>query len=131
MDLYYVFMHSIFKLDDLLLLPEGLIVSPVWVRWGWWWRFSPGSLAFSFLLKRRPRELVLPLILLVIAAVPPIAAFTAPKQFLKAADSRGLNIVPWSDRWTSASVGRATSLMLFAAAKHKAMAELVAVADDR
>ncbi|EKD36663.1 MAG: sulfatase, partial [uncultured bacterium] len=124
MDLYYVYMHSIFKLDDLLLLPEGLTVSPIWVRGGVWLALFAWSAGFLILLRRRPRELVLPLLLLVIAVVPPITAFTAPKQFLKAAESQGLNVIPWSDRWTSASVGRATSLLLFAATKHKAMAEL-------
>ncbi len=132
MDMYYMFMHSIFKLDDLLLLPEGLIVSPAWVQVGVVAGLAGWALAFLFLLRRRPRELVVPLILLVIAAVPPVAAFTASIQFLKAADSRGVNIVPWSDRWTVALMGRATSLMLFAAAKHKAMNELalLPVIDD-
>ncbi len=124
MDLYYVFMHSILKLDDLLLLPEGLTVSPIWVRMGvvagvFFW-----ITAFAVSLRRRPRELILPLALLLVAAIPPIAAYMAPKQFLQLAGSRGLNIVPWSDRWTSASVGRAISLLLFAANKHRAMAEL-------
>jgi phosphoglycerol transferase MdoB-like AlkP superfamily enzyme len=132
MDMYYVFMHSIFKLDDLLLLPEGLIVSPVWVQVGVAAGLAGWALAFLCLLRRRPRELVVPLILLVVAAVPPVAAFTASIQFLKAADSRGVSIVPWSDRWTVALMGRATSLMLFAAAKHKAMNELalLPVIDD-
>ena len=62
---------------------------------------------------------------------PPIVAFTAPTQFLKMADSRGVNIVPWSDRWTVALMGRATSLMLFAAAKHKAIGRIGPAADDR
>lgn len=132
MDMYYVFMHSIFKLDDLLLLPEGLIVSPVWVQVGVVAGLAGWALAFLFLLRRRPQELVVPMILLVLAAVPPVAAFTASIQFLKAADSRGVNIVPWSDRWTVALMGRATSLMLFAAAKHKAINELtlLPVVDD-
>lgn len=132
MDMYYLFMHSIFKLDDLLLLPEGLMVSPVWVQVGVAAGLAGWALAFLFLLRRRPRELVVPLILLVVAVVPPVAAFTASIQFLKAADSRGVSIVPWSDRWTVALMGRATSLMLFAAAKHKAMNELalLPVVDD-
>jgi phosphoglycerol transferase MdoB-like AlkP superfamily enzyme len=132
MDMYYLFMHSIFKLDDLLLLPEGLMVSPVWVQGGVAAGLAGWALAFLFLLRRRPRELVVPLILLVVAAVPPVAAFTASIQFLKAADSRGVSIVPWSDRWTVALMGRATSLLLFAAAKHKAMNELalLPVIDD-
>ena len=33
-DLHYVLMHSVFKLDELLLLPEGLNVSPAWLRVG-------------------------------------------------------------------------------------------------
>ncbi len=132
MDMYYMFMHSIFKLDDLLLLPEGLIVSPAWVQVGVAVGLAGWALAFLSLLRRRPRELAVPLILLVVAAVPPVAAFTASIQFLKAADSRGVNIVPWSDRWTVALMGRATSLMLFVAAKHKAMNELalLPVVDD-
>ena len=125
MDLYYVFMHSIFKLDDLLLLPEGLTVSPIWARIGVVVAIFIWIAAFIVSLKRRPRELVLPLVLLLIAAIPPLAAYTAPKYFLEVAGSRGLNVIPWSDRWTSASVGRATSLLLFAATKHKAMAELL------
>ncbi len=36
MELYYMFLHSIVKLDDLLLLPEGLIVSPLWIQVGFW-----------------------------------------------------------------------------------------------
>ena len=128
MDLYYLFMHSVFKLDDLLLLPEGLTVSPIWARIGVVVAVFLWVGAFIVSLKRRPRELVLPLVLLLIAAIPPLAAYTAPKYFLEAAGSRGLNVIPWSDRWTSASVGRATSLLLFAATKHKAMAELLLLA---
>lgn len=124
MDLYYVFMHAIFKLDDLLLLPEGLTVSPVWAQIGVVAAVFLWIAAFLLSLRRRPRELVVPLVLLAIAATPPIAAYTAPKHFLEIAGSRGLNVIPWSDRWTSACVGRATSLLLFAATKHKAIAEL-------
>ncbi len=125
MDLYYTFMSSIAKLDDLLLLPEGLIVSPTWVQVGVWVALGTWSLTFLVLLRRRPRDLLLPLVLIALAATPPIIAFTAPTQFLKMANSRGVNIVPWSDRWTVALMGRATSLMLFAAAKNKAIGELV------
>jgi phosphoglycerol transferase MdoB-like AlkP superfamily enzyme len=125
MDLYYTFMSSIAKLDDLLLLPEGLIVSPTWVQVGVWVGLGTWALAFLVLFKRHPRDLVLPLVLVVVAATPPIISFTAPTQFLKMADNRGVNIVPWSDRWTVALMGRATSLMLFAAAKNKAMGELI------
>jgi len=124
MDLYYTFMHSIAKLDDLLLLPEGLIVSPTWVQVAVWVALGTWVLAFLVLLKRRLRDLLLPLLLFIAAAVPPITAFIAPAQFLAIADSRGVNIVPWSDRWTVALMGRVTSLMLFAAAKHKATGEL-------
>lgn len=124
MDLYYTFMHSIAKLDDLLLLPEGLIVSPTWVQIGVWVTLGVWVTAFIFLFKRRPLALVLPLVLLACAAAPPIIAFTAPTRFLSMADSRGVNIVPWSDRWTVALMGRATSLMLFAATKEKATGEL-------
>ena len=125
MDLYYTFMSSIAKLDDLLLLPEGLIVSPTWVQVGVWVALGTWALTFLMLFKRRPRDLLLPLMLVAMAAAPPVLSFTAPTQFLKMADSRGVNIVPWSDRWTVALMGRATSLMLFAAAKNKAMGELV------
>lgn len=124
MDLYYTFMSSIAKLDDLLLLPEGLIVSPAWVQIGVWAAFLSWVLTFLLLLRRRPVELVIPFVLVALATAPLIMAFTAPAQFLKMADSRGVNIVPWSDRWTVALMGRATSLMLFAAAKHKATGEL-------
>lgn len=124
MDLYYVFMHRVFKLDDLLLLPEGLTVMPLWVRVAVVAGIFFWIMVLLFSLKRRPRELALPLLLLSFAAAPPIAAFTVPSQFLQLAGSQGYNVVPWSDRWTSASVGRATSLLLFAATKHKAMAEL-------
>lgn len=124
MDLYYVFMHSIFKLDDLLLLPEGLTVSPLWAQLGVVAGVVLWLGAFLHALRRRPRELVVPLVLLAVAALPAVAAYTVPKRFLEIAGSQGLNVIPWSDRWTSASVGRATSLLLFAATKHKAMAEL-------
>ena len=124
MDLYYTFMHSIAKLDDLLLLPEGLIVSPTWVQVAVWVALGTWVLALLVLLKRRLQDLLLPLLLFIAAAVPPITAFIAPAQFLAIADSRGVNIVPWSDRWTVALMGRVTSLMLFAAAKHKATGEL-------
>jgi phosphoglycerol transferase MdoB-like AlkP superfamily enzyme len=124
MDLYYTFMSSIAKLDDLLLLPEGLIVSPPWVQVAVWSGLATWVLAFLFLLKRRLHQLCLPLVLVVLAAVPPILAFAYPTQFLKMADSRGLNVIPWSDRWTVALMGRATSIMLFAAAKQKAIDEL-------
>ena len=132
MDLYYVFMHSIFKLDDLLILPEGLTVSPWWVRLGVWGVILTWVVSFLLLIKRRPQQLIVPFVLLAIAVAPPIAAFTKPTQFLAAAATQGLNIIPWSDRWTAASVGRATSLLLFAATKHKAMAELalLPVVDD-
>jgi phosphoglycerol transferase MdoB-like AlkP superfamily enzyme len=90
----------------------------VWAVLGIW------VLTFLVLFKRRPRDLVLPLVLVILAATPPIIVFTAPAQFLKMANSHGVNIVPWSDRWTVALMGRATSLMLFAAAKNKGISEL-------
>jgi phosphoglycerol transferase MdoB-like AlkP superfamily enzyme len=124
MDLYYMFLHNIVKLDDLLLLPEGLIVSPLWVQVGFWLGLGSWGLAFLLLLKRRPRQLLLPVLLVLLTLLPPLAAFKAPTAFLKEADSRGVNIVPWSDRWTVILMGRATSVLLFAAAKEKAMAEL-------
>lgn len=124
MDLYYIFMHSIFKLDDLLLLPEGLAVAPVWVRLGVWGGIFFWAATFLLLLKRHPRDLPLPLLMLVIAAVPPIAVYTTPAQFLKEAESQYIAIVPWSDHWTAKTAGRATSLLLFAATKQKTMTEL-------
>lgn len=124
MDLYYMFMHNIVKFDDLLLLPEGLIVAPLWVQAGFWLGLVSWGLAFLLLLKRRPRQLLLPVLLLLVALYLPLAAIKAPTAFLKEADNRGVNIVPWSDRWTVILMGRATSVMLFAAAKHKAIGEL-------
>lgn len=124
MDLYYTFMSSIAKLDDLLLLPEGLIVSPTWVQVAVWVVVGTWLAALIILFKRNLKSLIPPFFLIILAAAAPILAFTAPSLFLKIADSRGINIVPWSDRWTVALMGRATSLMLFAAAKHKATGEL-------
>lgn len=124
MELYYMFLHNIVKLDDLLLLPEGLIVSPLWVQVGFWLALGSWGLTFLLLLKRKPRQLMLPALLMLLALLPPLVAIKFPTTFLKEADSRGVNIVPWSDRWTVILMGRATSVMLFAAAKHKAMVEL-------
>ena len=125
MDLYHVFMNSIFKLDDLFLLPEGLTVCPAWIRVGVFAIVCAWLLVFIFFLKRRPRQFIIPLLLLILAAGPPLAAYNAPKQFLRTAEMLGLSVIPWSDRWTSAIMGRANSLLLFAAAKHKALDELV------
>jgi len=124
MDLYYIFMHSILKLDDLLLLPEGLAVSPVWVRLGVSLGLFVWAATFLLLLKRHPRDLTLPLLLLIIAAVPPVAVFTRPAQFLESAEGQYISVVPWSDYWTAKTAGRATSLLLFAATKQKTKAEL-------
>jgi phosphoglycerol transferase MdoB-like AlkP superfamily enzyme len=123
-DLQYLFMHSIFKLDELLLLPEGLNVSPAWVRVGAWVALGVWSTVFIRNLKHRPRELAVPVLLLALAAVPPVAAFTMPKQFLKAAHTSGFGIIQWSDRFTSAVMGRTTALFLFAATKRKALDDL-------
>lgn len=125
MDLYYIFMHSIFKLGDLLLLPEGLAVSPGWVRFGVCGGIFAWVATFLFLLKRHPRDLLLPLLLLALAAVPPVLVFNTPAQFLKAAEEQYIAVVPWSDYWTAKTAGRATSLFLFAATKQKNKAELV------
>lgn len=123
-DLHYVYMHSVFKLDELLLLPEGLNVSPVWARVGAWLAFGAWSLVFFKNLKHRPRDLAVPLVLLALAAVPPVTAYTLPKQFLQAAHTSGFDIIPWSDRFTSAVMGRTTALFLFAATKSKALDDL-------
>ena len=123
-DLRYVYMHSVFKLDELLLLPEGLNVSPVWARVGAWLVFIVWSLVFIKILKRRLRELAVPLLLVALAAVPPVTAYTLPKLFLQAAHESGFGIIPWSDRYTSAVMGRTTSLLLFAATKSKALEDL-------
>ena len=90
MDLHYVLLHSVFKLDDLLLIPEALAVAPAWVLLvvsivavGW-------LTVFAYQLKRRGRELAAPLALLAVAAAPPAAAYLAPARFLDAAELRGL-----------------------------------------
>ncbi len=123
-DLRFVLMHSVFKLDELLLLPEGLNVSPLWLKIVAW----AGSIIWVALfirnLKRRLRDFGVPLILLALAVAPPIAAYTIPGQFLKLAGSSGLTIIPWSDRLTSAVMGRTTALFLFAATKRKALEDL-------
>ena len=124
MELYYTFLSSIVKVDDLLLLPEGLIVSPWWIQAGFWLGIGGWFLALLWLFKRSPRQLLLPALILASALLPPLAAVTVPSTFLRLADARGVNIVPWSDRWTVILMGRATSAMLFAAAKEKAMEEL-------
>ena len=123
-DLHYVLMHSIFKLDELLLLPEGLNVSPAWLRVGAYVASIVWSIFFIKNFKRHPRDLVMPLLLLALASVPPVMAYTLPKQFLKAADASGFKIVHWSDRFTSAVIGRTTALFLFAATKNKALDDL-------
>lgn len=125
MDLYYVFMSSIAKVDDLQLLPEGLTVSPVWAQLGVCIGILTWVVAFLVLFKRRLRDLLVPFGIVCLAAILPIMALMAPARFLQMASDRGVNIVPWSDRWTVALMGRATSLMLFAASKNKAMGELV------
>jgi len=131
-DLRFVLMHSVFKLDELLLLPEGLNVSPIWLRLGAWVALGVWLTVFIRNLKRHPRELAVPLLLVALAAAPPIAAYTMPRQFLKMADSSGLSVIPWSDRLTSSVMGRTTALFLFAATKRKALEDLAMrpVADD-
>ena len=124
MELYYTFLSSIVKFDDLLLLPEGLIVSPWWIQAGFWLGLGGWGITLLYLLKRSLRQLLLPSLMFLLALCPPLMAFTFPHKFLGFADSRGVNIVPWSDRWTVILMGRATSVMLFAAAKAKAMEEL-------
>jgi phosphoglycerol transferase MdoB-like AlkP superfamily enzyme len=124
-DLYYIFMSSVFKLDDLFLLPEGLMVCPVWIPVGVFAILFAWALALIFFLKRQPRQFIVPLLLLTLAAVTPLAAYRTPKQFLSAAERLGLSVIPWSDRWTAAIMGRTNSLLLFAAARQKALDELV------
>jgi phosphoglycerol transferase MdoB-like AlkP superfamily enzyme len=123
-DLRFVLMHSVFKLDELLLLPEGLNVSPFWLQAGAWLALVGWSTFFIRNLKRRPRELAVPLLLLALAAAPPVTAYTLPRHFLKAAHGSGLTIIPWSDRLTSAVMGRTTALLLFAATKRQALEDL-------
>ncbi len=123
-DVHYVLMHSVFKLDELLLLPEGLNVSPAWLRVGSYAVSTIWLIYFIKNFKRRPCELVLPVLLLVLALVPPVTAYTLPQQFLKAADVSGFKILSWSDRFTSAVIGRTTALFLFAATKNKALEDL-------
>ncbi len=124
MDVHYVLLHSVFKLDDLLLIPEALAVAPAWVLLvvsivavGW-------LTVFAYQLKRRGRELAAPLALLAIAAAPPAAAYLAPARFLDAAQLGGYSLIDWSDRYTAAVMGRTASLLLFAATKEKALNEL-------
>ncbi len=123
-DLHYVLMHSVFKLDELLLLPEGLNVSPAWLRVGAYAASTVWLFFFIKNFKRRPRDLAMPLLLLAFASVPPVTAYTLPQQFLKAADASGFETVSWSDRFTSAVIGRTTALFLFAATKNKALDDL-------
>jgi phosphoglycerol transferase MdoB-like AlkP superfamily enzyme len=131
-DLRFVFMHSVFKLDELLLLPEGLNVSPIWVGIGAWGALVFWLTAFVKNIKRHPDELALPLLILALALAPPVTAYAMPRQFLKMADRIGLGIIPWSDRLTSAVMGRTTALFLFAATKRKALEDLAQrpIADD-
>ncbi len=131
-DLRFVLMHSVFKLDELLLLPEGLNVSPLWLKILAWAGLIVWVTLFIKNFKRRLRDFGMPLLLLALAAVPPVAAYTMPRQFLKLAGSSGLTIIPWSDRLTSAVMGRTTALFLFAATKRKALEDLAMrpVVDD-
>jgi phosphoglycerol transferase MdoB-like AlkP superfamily enzyme len=124
MELYYTYMASIVKVDDLLLLPEGLMVAPWWIQMGFWLGVSSWALTFLFLLKRSLRQLLLPVLLFLTALIPPLTAVMAPGAFLHLASSQGVNIVAWSDRWTVIQAGRTTSAMLFVAAKKKAKEEL-------
>ena len=124
MELYYIVLHSIVKADDLLLLPEGLAVAPLWAQVAFYAGVGGWVVALLFLLKRSLRQLVVPGLFCAAALVPPAAAVVAPASFLSLADRHGINIVPWSDRWTVILTGRATSAMLFAAAKQKALEEL-------
>ncbi|MDR3631116.1 MAG: sulfatase-like hydrolase/transferase [Desulfocapsaceae bacterium] len=124
MDLFYIFMQSVFKLDDISLLPEGLNVSPLWMKiLGTF--FALGWIGgFLLLLKRQPRQFLIPLLLLILAACPPLAAYKAPRHFLRGAEILGIHLLPWSDCSTSAVMGRTLSLFLFAADKRDALERL-------
>jgi hypothetical protein len=124
MDLFYIFMQSIFKLSDISLLPEGLTVTPFWIKvigsvvtLGWL-----GS--FIVMVKRQPRHFLIPLLLIALAVVPPLAANKSPRLFLQTAESMGVHVLPWSDRWTSAVMGRTIALFLFSADKRDAIDRL-------
>jgi len=123
-DLHYVLLHSLFKLDDLVLVPEALAVAPAWVLAAAGIGLVGWLTAFAYLLKRRGRELAAPLALLAVAAAPPTAAYFAPARFLDAAQASGYSLIDWSDRYTAAVMGRTASLLLFAATKEKALDEL-------
>ena len=125
LDLHYIFLQSVFKLEDTSLLSEGFSVCPVWIRVGIFTILFVWTISFFFFLKRRPRQFVVPLLLLTLAAGPPIAAYRMPKQFLDMAETLGVSVLPWSDRWTAALMGRTVSLLLFAADKKKALDHLV------
>ncbi len=60
MDLHYVLLHSVFKLDDLVLVPEALAVAPGWVLAAAGIGVVGWLLGFACLLKRRGRELAAP-----------------------------------------------------------------------
>lgn len=124
MDAHYVLLHSVFKLDDLVLIPEALAVAPGWLSAAAGIMVVGWLAAFAFRLKRRGRELAAPLALLAVAAMPPAAAYLAPARFLDTAQLAGYSIIGWSDRYTAAVMGRTASLLLFAATKEKALDEL-------
>ncbi|MEA3274325.1 MAG: sulfatase-like hydrolase/transferase [Pseudomonadota bacterium] len=124
MDVHYVLLHNIFKLDDILLIPEGLAVASDWVLAAVGIAVIGWLAAFVYQLKRRGRELAAPLTLLAVAAAPPAAAYLSPARFLDAAQLAGFSIIDWSDRYTAAVMGRSASLLLFAATKQKALDEL-------
>ncbi len=124
-DLYYIFLQSIFKLDDIFLLSEGLNVCPAWIRAGIFTSLFVWAISFIYFLKRRPRQFVVPVLLFILAAGPPVAAYRMPKQFLDVTEFLGVSVLPWSDRWTAAIMGRTVSLLLFAADKQRALDELV------
>ena len=133
LDLHYIFLQSVFKLEDVSLLSEGFSVCPVWIRVAVFTILFVWTISFFFFLKRRPRQFVVPLLLLALAAGPPIAAYRMPKQFLDMTEEvLGISVLPWSDRWTAALMGRTVSLFLFAADKKKALDDLVLqpVTDD-
>jgi phosphoglycerol transferase MdoB-like AlkP superfamily enzyme len=131
-DIYYIFLNRVFKFDDLMLLPEGINVCPSWALALFFLCICTWITAFLFFLKRNLRQFVVPLLLFALAAGPPLAAFKAPKQFLRSTESLGISILPWSDRWTTALMGRTSSLLLFAASQKKAMDELalLPIVDD-
>jgi phosphoglycerol transferase MdoB-like AlkP superfamily enzyme len=123
-DLHYVLLRNVLKLDDILLIPEALSVASDWVPIAMGIAITAWLGAFLYCLKRGSRELVAPLALLSLAAALPATAYVVPGRFLETAQRAGFSVIEWSDRYTSAVMGRSASLLLFAASRQKALDEL-------